>query len=134
MRVEGNSVTATPLAASGGSATFSLLSAGLRACYLALPGRFELGPCAGAELGLLQGTSRKINSTGSGSSPLFALDAGLLAAWRFASAWAFLARADALLQTNRPTFEVNPSLPDAAPLHTPGLVTGRATLGVELRF
>ena len=55
--------------------------------------------------------------------------------------WALFARGDALFQTNRPTFDVNlgPSVNlgySNAPsvVVQPGIVTGRASLGLELRF
>jgi hypothetical protein len=38
------------------------------------------------------------------------------------------------LQTNRETFSVTVPPGDAAPLHTPHLLTGRGAAGLELRF
>jgi len=120
-------------AASSGTAHFWLFDAALRACYLLRPGSFEIGPCAGAQVGLLQGYSLGINSTASGSSPLFALDAGLFGAWHFASAWAIFARGDAGFQTNHQGFAVTAGN-DVALSFTPSSVTERASLGLELRF
>jgi hypothetical protein len=112
----------------GAAIQFSLFSASLRACYLARRGSFEIGPCAGGEAGLLQASPRNFNGQ-SQPNGLFALDAGLFAAWRLAAAWAIFARGDALLQTSRPELNVNDKT-----IETVGAVTGRAGLGVELRF
>jgi hypothetical protein len=76
-----------------------------------------------------------------GSAPLFAFEAGLLAGWRFLPAWTLFGRADALFQTTRPDFTIDgassgPILGQVNPtgLFEPSAVTGRGTLGVELRF
>ena len=116
-----------------GTAQFWLFDTLLRLCYLAKPGPFELGPCAGAQFGTLQGSSRGIDTPGSGSLLIFAFDAGFLASWRFAQAWAFFARGDVALQTQHEPFGVTSGAADET-IYNPGSVTGRASAGVELRF
>jgi hypothetical protein len=108
---------------------FSLWSAAIRGCYGARFGVFELGPCAGVEAGLLQASTQNFASGTGGSAPLFAVDGGLLGAWSFAAHWAIFAHGDALLQLSRPTFIANNQ-----GLQPTGVVTGRASAGVELRF
>jgi hypothetical protein len=128
----------------GGNAQFSLLSFALRACYQARLASFELGPCAGAEGGLLRATLQVAeNGASGGSAPLFAPEAGFLVGWRFLPAWSVFARADVLLQTNRPEFTVNGATRTvldqtvtypATTILQPSLFTARGSLGVELRF
>jgi hypothetical protein len=122
------------VASRAGTASFSFFAAALRACYLARPGSFELGPCGGVELGILEGSSEGIRTPSRGAGVLFAFDAGLFAAWHFSAAWALFARGDALLETNRETFEVNADQANPGTVTTPGLVAGRAAFGLELRF
>jgi hypothetical protein len=127
----------------GAQVQFSLLAVAVRGCYGLRLAAFDLGPCVGVEGGLLWGNPKfePGEIANGGSSPLFALDAGLLGAWRFLPHLALVARGDALFQTNRPSFDVNlgPSVNlgySNAPsvVVQPGIVTGRASLGLELRF
>jgi hypothetical protein len=120
------------------TAQFSLLTFALRGCYAARLASFELGPCVGGEGGALWATLQ--GAQGGGSAPLFALEAGLRAGWRFLPAWSLFARGDALLQALRPEFQPNassnPLFSGQIPplLNQPALVTARGSLGVELRF
>ncbi len=123
----------------GAQVQFSLLTLALRGCYEARLGSFDLGPCIGGEGGIIQANPQGFSNGAvgqSGSAPLFALDGGLLGAWRFLPHWALFARGDVLVQTSRPAFEVNnPSSPPTIVWQwQPGVFTGRASLGVEVRF
>jgi len=97
--------------------------------YLPRLGAFDLGPCALAEVASARGQGISIANPSSGSSAWFAPGAGFFGAWRLAQAWALFGRADALIPTIRPDFQV-----DGTTLHRPGFVTGRLSLGAELRF
>ena len=108
---------------------FTLITGALRGCYLPRLGAFDLGPCALAEVASARGQGISIANPSSGSSAWFAPGAGFFGAWRLAQAWALFGRADALIPTIRPDFQV-----DGTTLHRPGFVTGRLSLGAELRF
>jgi len=107
---------------------FTMLTAAARACYLARVASFRLGPCLEAEVASVHGDGI-VALPSSGSSSWIAPGAGLFGAWRFAPSWAILGRLDALIPTIRPEFQV-----DGVTLHQPGVVTGRLSLGAELRF
>jgi hypothetical protein len=122
--------SSTATSPTGASATFFLVSGQARGCYVTPLPPFELAPCAGVEVALLQGTAQGIAfPTGGNSTALVALAPGLLADWHVAPAWAIFVRGDAPLELIRPEFQI-----DATTRHQPGFLTGRAALGVELRF
>jgi hypothetical protein len=107
---------------------FTMLTVAARACYLARADSFELGPCVEAEVASVHGDGI-VALPQSGSSTWIAPGAGIFGAWRFAPSWAVFGRGDALIPTIRPDFQV-----DGTTLHRPAFLTGRLSLGAELRF
>ncbi len=107
---------------------FTMLTVAARACYLARADSFEAGPCLEAEVVSVHGEGI-VALPSSGSSGWVAPGAGLFGAWRFAQSLAVVGRLDALIPTIRPDFQV-----DGATLHRPAFLTGRLSLGAELRF
>jgi hypothetical protein len=124
--------TTFTLGPSSAYARFTLLAAALRACWSFHAASFEGGPCLEGEVTSLRGTGigqgQGFDPT-SGSSGWFAPGGELFGAWRFVRNVGVIARADALIPTIRPKFQV-----EGATLRQPGIVTARLSLGVELRF
>ena len=124
----------TILAAGSAGGRFALLSLSLRACGLAVRGRFEAGPCLGGELNRMSGS-------GVGSSALFDAEeasgwwgaalAGAVASWRLSPLMALFARGEAVLTPAEPRFVLQPG---TVVVHSPSRAAGRAALGIELRF
>ncbi len=116
----------------GGDVSLLVGSAG--ACYDALsttPRRaFELGPCAGFEVGRLHAESFGASTPGEGTSVWAAPKIGGLFAWAPVRWLALVLRLDAAFPLVRPTF----FLSDVGAVHTPSAAAGRAAGGVEVRF
>ena len=108
---------------------FTMLSAAARACYLARTDDFDVGPCLEVEAASVHGEGLGIANPSGGKSGWIAPGAEFFGAWRVARSWAVVFRADALIPTTRPDFQVN-----GATLHRPAFLTGRFALGAELRF
>jgi hypothetical protein len=120
--------TLTDRPTAGGN--FRLIAGDGSACYAVLRAPLELSPCAGLEVGSMEATGFGVRTKESGSAlwiaPLAAAAVGLPVGQHFA------VRLDlaVLVPVERPPFV----LTAAGTVYTAGLVVGRATLGLELRF
>ena len=100
------------------------------ACWRFLPGRFELGPCLGLEIGRLRAQGFGVSDPGQGSA--------LWAAWRAGGGFAYRPIAPLVLGLRlevavpfaRPGFVLS----NVGTVHRPSAAAGRALAGVEVRF
>ncbi len=100
------------------------------ACWRFLPGRFELGPCLGLEIGRLRAQGFGVSDPGQGSA--------LWAAWRAGGGFAYRPIAPLVLGLRlevavpfaRPGFVLS----NVGTVHRPSVAAGRALAGLEVRF
>lgn len=116
----------------GGGGRFDLLAGSLDGCALLLRGLLSPRVCGGLEAGSLQGSAYGVSSPGSGSAPWLAARAGAALAWAPSPGpglrlWLALF---GIVPVERPVFVVE----GRGPVYRPAAVSGRASLGVELRF
>jgi|GEM_PF-2367157 len=114
--------------------TYWLLSFAARACATATMGRFELGPCLGAEFVFMHGDN--VGGSGVGDSQYWLAPlGGLLASLTITSRLAFFGRAEAALPTTMRTFMGRPGFPGGFnPVYDVPPNAIRLAAGVELRF
>jgi len=119
----------TPLMGGIEQANFELFDFSARACATLVSDRFEIGPCAGAELAMMQGS-------GSGT-PLqndtqlwFSLLGAGMASWSISPTVAAFGRAEVVVPTTRKAFGFG----SGDPVYKVPAVAVRAALGLELRF
>jgi len=114
--------------------TYWLLSFAARACATATMGRFELGPCLGAEFVFMHGDNVGGSQVGDSQywlSPLV----GLLASFTVTSRLGFFGRADVAFPTTMRTFMGRPAFPGGNnPIYDVPPNATRVVAGVELRF
>jgi hypothetical protein len=111
-----------------------LASVGVLGCYAVLRAEglhIDVAPCAGAEVGLFEGTSFGVSELGNGAATWSALRAGALGTWRFLGPLALRLDLEAALPLSRPTFIIGGV---ADNVHRPAALSGRAGAGLELHF
>ena len=92
--------------ASDVAARHRLAAGGLSICGVAPLRAFDLGGCAGAELGALLSEGVRGRALARSRTIWGAGSIGAFAAWRFASRWSLVLRVDAVLPTVRREFLV----------------------------
>jgi hypothetical protein len=108
-------------------ATFELFDLSARGCATVVRGRFELGPCGGAELAIMHGSGAALQD----STQLWAsLLGSAIASWSISSAVAVFGRAEVVVPTIQATF-LNQF---GNPVYKVPAVAFRGSLGLELRF
>jgi hypothetical protein len=107
-----------------------LLSAALQGCYAFVTKPIEISPCAGIELGIYRGTAFGVSEIGSNSTFWGAFLWGGLLAWHVAGPFALRATLEAVSPLTRPTFQIG----GVGSVHKPASLSGRAGIGLELRF
>jgi hypothetical protein len=117
-----------PNAPRGG--TLHLSTVGLAGCYALLATRVEIGPCAGLEMGLYEGSAFGVSEPGTGATTWTALRLGTLASWRIVGPLALRMLLEGVLPVDRPTFQIT----GVGNVHRPAPLSGRAAAGIEMRF
>jgi hypothetical protein len=124
--------TAPGSAGEGGQ--FSLLALSLRVCGAAAFGRFQAGPCLGAEMSRMSasgfGPATRFEE-GDASSWWGAGVAGAAASWSLSPGLAVFARGEMVVTAAQQRFVVQPG---SALVHSPARAAGRAALGIQLLF
>jgi len=123
--------------AAGESGHFNLFAAGLRVCGSIVRNAFDLGPCLGVEIDVMNGAgaggpAQSLRSTGLWGSAL----GSLLASWSFSRHLAITLRAEGFYAPNPVQFVVKyfPPPPDHIPVHQPSQTGARGALSMEFRF
>jgi hypothetical protein len=129
----GDEVTTAPGHAADGG-TFSLASAGARACGTRLFGPVEVGPCVGGEVDVMRGTGTAQTSLEK-NGVWSALDGSALASWSPGRRVGLNVRLDGVLPLARPSFVIAQQAGTGDIfVHRSAAVTFRAAVGIELRF
>jgi hypothetical protein len=135
LRIEASGVGWLPQAAAsetrasaGGDFTF--LSAALDGSVLLLLEPVEIGPYAGLEIGRMHAEGFGVDRPGEGSIVWAAARVGVGAAWSFTPLMALRLQLGAVVPFDRPRW----ILDNVGLIHRPGPVTGRLSLGLELRL
>lgn len=110
--------------------SFSLLSAGLRACYTLGRGLVDTSLCAGAEIGRVSASGAGLFLARSVSDLWIAPQVGLELGVPLGQAFAVLARVDALAPLQRQRYAVN----ETDDVHQTPSVALRVALGASLAF
>ena len=109
----------------------SLIAGALRACWTPLrAAALAWGPCAGVEVGAARGVGFGVAQPGHDTEAWVAPQAGLRAGLPLLRRLALTANGDALFPLIRPHFR----LEGVGPVYQPPPVTGRFSLGVEVRL
>mgnify|MGYP001012915302 CR=1 FL=1 len=108
----------------------SMHDAGVRGGWAFEIGSFEVGPRLGAELTYMRADSFGATSPSHGSDAWLGLSGGALAAWAPIRLLALRLEVDATIPLSRPEFVVV----GAGIVHKPPALTGRAGIGVGVRF
>jgi hypothetical protein len=125
-----------PCPAVGESGHFNLFAAAARVCGSIVEQAFDLGPCLGVEIDVMngagEGPAQSIRSTGVWPSAL----ASLLASWSFSRHLAITARAEGFYAPKPVQFVLNyvPATSDHILVYQPSPTGARGALGVEVRF
>jgi hypothetical protein len=90
----------------------------------------SLGPCVALEVGRLHAAGFGVSEPGEGERPWAAASAGGLLVWSPLGRLGFALRVDLVVPLTRPTFVIE----DLGPVHRPGDVAGRASIGLEYAF
>ena len=118
----------TPLTEALDQADFQLFDVSGRGCATVVSGRFEIGPCAGAELAIMHGSGTNLQD---GTQLWLSLLGSGLASWSISQAVAVFGRADIVVPTTRRIF-FNPVSLNT--IYEVPAVAVRVALGLELRF
>jgi hypothetical protein len=114
------------------SGTFSLRAVDAGGCAVTPGSRVEIGGCAGAELDWISAAGLDETKTSRGDAEWVSLRIRATVVYRWARPWAVHADLGGGMNLGRPTFS---SLGAGGGLISqPAIVTGRAALGLELRF
>jgi hypothetical protein len=111
-----------------------LFTVGIAGCYALVRDertRIDLMPCTGAEVGLFEGSAFGVSEPGSGATTWSAFKVGALGAWRVVGPLGLRLDLDAIVPFSRPTFVIGGV---NGIVHRPAPLSGRAGVGVELRF
>jgi hypothetical protein len=108
----------------------ALYAAELRYCRAVVEGAIDLAPCVGFEAGALRASSVGVASPVSGLGPWLAPELGLVGAVHPASRLTLSLELDGLAPLARDRFVIS----GAGQVFQPPWVTGRAVLGVHVRF
>jgi hypothetical protein len=110
-----------------------LAGVGARACYAAIAGRVDLGPCAGAAVVWIvaSGFGGPPDQPSDATATLFVANVGARARLRVAQRLALRLTAEAVIPAQRPTFVIDGGGGDV--FHVPA-VSFRGSLGAEVRF
>ena len=119
----------TPLMYLINQANFRLFDFTGRACATVVTGRFEIGPCAGLELAVMDGSGTELQAS---TQFWFSLLASGLASWSISPSVAVFGRADVVLPTARTTYL--DSIPYGNTIYKVPAVALRGALGLELRL
>lgn len=121
-------------AETGRGGTFRQAAVSARLCGSLVRGRFDLGPCLGAEVERM--TAVGLGPAGTfvsftGSASWASATAGLAASWRFSRGVVLFVRAEGLVPFGRTAFVLEGG---GGAVHRTSSVAGRAAFGLELRF
>ena len=119
----------TPLSDPVPQADFQTLDFSGRGCLTVADDRFEIGPCAGAELAIMHGSGTAIQDA---TQLWLSLLGAVTASWSISPAVAVFARTEVVVPTQRKTFD-GPSF-TGTPIYEVPSVALRGALGIELRF
>ena len=108
----------------------ALYAAELRYCRTVVAGAIDLTPCAGFEAGALTASSVGVARPVSGVGPWLAPDLGLVGALHLGSHLSLSLELDGLAPLARDRFVIT----RAGQIFQPPSVTGRAVLGIHVRF
>jgi hypothetical protein len=108
-------------------ANFELFELSGRGCATIVIHRFELGPCAGAELAIMHGSGASLQDS---TQRWVSLLGSALASWSISPAVGVFGRAEVVVPTSRRSF----SPPGATDIYKVSAVALRGSLGLELRF
>jgi hypothetical protein len=119
-------IASTPESA---SAKLNALTTVAHACIAWNVSRFDLGPCAALEIGVIWGDARGIRDPSAGHALWLAFGGGLQARWHFMHGWSLFAGGALLAPHVRRSFYVNT---DDGPVsvHQVPAATGRVDLGI----
>lgn len=109
-------------------ATIDLAAAALESCYFLSLSDWRLGPCAALELGRLRAESEGVTDPSAGRTLWLAVDAGVVARWRFRAPWGLSLGLSAIAPLQRPTFEITGI---SEPVYAVKPVSFRASLSIE---
>lgn len=107
-----------------------LVAATATACWLGMFGSVEIGPCAGADLGVVHGEGFGVSEPASGELAFVALRAGALLAWSLDSRWSLELAGGPVARVGRGAFV----LEGMGAVHEPAPVGARLDAGVAVRF
>lgn len=107
-----------------------LLAGWAGTCRSLLRSPLALGPCVALEVGRLHAAGFGVSEPGQAERPWVAASAGALLVWAPYGRLGLTLRADLVVPLTRPTFVIE----DLGPVHRPGDVAGRASLGLEYAF
>jgi hypothetical protein len=133
VEINGSAWLAQPVAATAqamAGARLALYAAGVRYCRTFVESVVELAGCGGIEAGEMHGSSYGVTQPASGAAPWVAPGLGLDGRWGFSRHLALTAGLDGLVPLVRESF----AIAGIGALYRPPPVTGRALLGLELRF
>jgi hypothetical protein len=116
----------TPFMDSVEQADFELFDVPVRGCATVVIDRFEIGPCAGAELAVMHGSGTDLLDS---TQLWLSLLGSALAAWKISPAVAAFGRADVVVPTARSFIN-----PYGNTVYEVPAVAVRGALGLELRF
>jgi hypothetical protein len=119
-------IPATP---DSGSARLNAATTVTRACVAWNVSRFDLGPCAVLELGLIWGDTRNIHDPSSGHALWLSYGGGVQARWHFMRDWSLFAGGAVLAPHVRRRFYVNTEGGQFS-VHQVPPATGRVGLGI----
>jgi hypothetical protein len=113
---------------------FWLLDLSTRGCLTFLLDRFELGPCAGAALAVMDGTAMNTGSFQYPTQLWLSLMGGAAIAWRVSQTAAVFARGEVVVPTTRRSWNTPSSGDGVMEGYEIPSYGGRGALGIELRF
>jgi hypothetical protein len=108
-------------------ANFELFDLSGRGCATIVVDRFEIGPCAGAELATMHGSGASLEDS---THDWVSLLGSALASWSISPAIGVFGRAEVVVPTSRSSF----SDPSGPLVYRVSAVAFRGSLGLELRF
>lgn len=119
----------TPLMYLINQANFRLFDFTGRGCATVVSGQFEIGPCAGVELAIMDGSGTQLQAS---TQPWLSLLGSGLASWSISPSVAVFGRADVVLPTTRTTFLDSNAQGDT--IYKVPAVAVRGALGLELHL
>ena len=113
---------------------FAMLGAWGRVCGALVGGRFDLGPCFGAEMDRVSAVGTGAAIPVAGARTWGAACASVLGAWTVMRGFTLAIRVDGVLPFARPTFVLQGSGGGDVVVHRPAPIAVRSALGLEVNF